>query len=49
MLEFGLEPGEELGKLKEEAVELFDNNKFMSEEELLDKLKEHINKNMQKL
>lgn len=44
MSEFGLEAGKEVGKLKEIAVELYNKNKFLSEEELLNQLKELINK-----
>lgn len=47
MSEFGLKPGKDVGKLKEIAVELFNKNKFLSEEELLDQLKEFINETCQ--
>lgn len=47
MSEFGLEAGKEVGKLKEIAVELYNKNKFLSEEELLDQLKEFINETCQ--
>lgn len=43
MSEFGLKQGKEVGKLKDIAVKLFNKNKFLSEEELLDQLKESIN------
>lgn len=43
MSEFGLEAGKEVGKLKEIAVELYNKNKFQSEEELLNQLKERLN------
>lgn len=47
MSEFGLKPGKELGKLKKRAVDLFNENKFLSEEKLLDKLKEFRNETFQ--
>ena len=43
MSEFGLEAGKEVGKLKEIAVKLYNKNKFLSEEELLNQLKERLN------